>query len=174
MISQYWGLMALRLSESKVLPLNHTDQAIALRNYVDTLKSLLESQNITTLDIKPIEIAVRLYQAAALKVEVEVALAQRSPRRVVDIHNLNDRLAFTERAFLHSKGLPGRKWFKHLLQAPGLYLGYNAESFPGVTTAVNAKDAESAQDQVAILAKHITVAAAYLSGKFDDDEPLMS
>lgn len=37
--------------------------------------------------------------------------------------DLNERLAMTERRFLSEEGLPGRKWFRHVLQAPGLYLG---------------------------------------------------
>lgn len=36
---------------------------------------------------------------------------------------LNERLAMTERRFLTEEGLPGRRWFRHVLQAPGLYLG---------------------------------------------------
>lgn len=36
---------------------------------------------------------------------------------------LNERLAMTERRFLAEEGLPGRQWFRHVLQAPGLYLG---------------------------------------------------
>lgn len=36
---------------------------------------------------------------------------------------LNERLAMTERRFLWKDGLPGRQWFRHVLQAPGLYLG---------------------------------------------------
>ena len=37
--------------------------------------------------------------------------------------SLNQRLAMTERRFLTAEGLPGRQWFRHVLQAPGLYLG---------------------------------------------------
>lgn len=36
---------------------------------------------------------------------------------------LNEKMAMTERHFLSKEGLPGRKWFRHVLQAPGLYLG---------------------------------------------------
>ena len=37
--------------------------------------------------------------------------------------DLNERLAMTERRFLSPEGLPGRPWYRHVLQAPGLYLG---------------------------------------------------
>lgn len=39
------------------------------------------------------------------------------------VEGLNERLAMTERRFLSEEGLPGRPWFRHVLQAPGLYLG---------------------------------------------------
>lgn len=40
-----------------------------------------------------------------------------------DIEYLNERLAMTERHFLTQDGLPNRRWFRHVVQAPGLYLG---------------------------------------------------
>lgn len=48
------------------------------------------------------------------------------------VANLNERLAMTERRFLAEQGLPGRQWFRHVLQAPGLYLGcaLNRVRFP--------------------------------------------
>ena len=39
------------------------------------------------------------------------------------VKDLNERLSMTERRFLSEEGLPGRQWFRHVLQAPGLYLG---------------------------------------------------
>lgn len=41
----------------------------------------------------------------------------------VSVADLNERLGLTERRFLAQEGLPGRPWFRHVLQAPGLYLG---------------------------------------------------
>ncbi|CAN0351452.1 unnamed protein product [Ectocarpus sp. 8 AP-2014] len=70
----------------------------------------------------------------------------------------------TERRFLVDEGLPGRQWFRHVLQAPGLYLGYAAESFPGITQALSDGDLELAQEQVHVAAARIENAATFLTG----------
>lgn len=78
--------------------------------------------------------------------------------------SLNDRLAFTERRFLSAQGLPHRPWFKSIKQAPGLYLGYGAESFPGVTQALSDGEWTLAQDQVQVAADRVAAAANFLAG----------
>lgn len=82
----------------------------------------------------------------------------------------NDRLAFAERQLLSPPGLPGRLWFKHVGQAPGLYLGYGAESLPGVTQAVNDGRMVLAQEQVWVAAQRITDAALFLAGRRREGE----
>ncbi|CAM9593134.1 unnamed protein product [Scytosiphon promiscuus] len=89
----------------------------------------------------------------------------RSAAGLLRIEDLNDRLAMTERRFLVDEGLPGRKWYRHVLQAPGLYLGYAAESFPGITQALSDGDLELAQEQVQVAAARVSEAAAFLSGE---------
>mmetsp|Transcript_49510 Transcript_49510/g.67436 ORF Transcript_49510/g.67436 Transcript_49510/m.67436 type:complete len:95 (+) Transcript_49510:122-406(+) len=80
---------------------------------------------------------------------------------------LNDRLSLTERRFLAEGGLPERPWFRHVLQAPGLYLGYAAEPFPGVSQACDDGDYDLAQDQVSLAADRVQAAAAFLAGTPD-------
>ena len=87
-----------------------------------------------------------------------------SPAPYCHYQALNDRLAFTERRFLSKAGLPHRKWFKHVLQSPGLYLGYEAESFPGITQAINSEEWVLAQEQVVVSAVRVEAAAHYLMG----------
>lgn len=83
---------------------------------------------------------------------------------VEGVGGLNERLTMTERRFLSEDGLPGRPWFQHVLQAPGLYLGYAAESFPGITQALSDGDKELAQEQVLVVAACVMDAAEFLSG----------
>lgn len=46
------------------------------------------------------------------------------------VSDMNDILFKAERQFL-GRGLPKRPYYKHVIQAPGLYLGYGSSSFPG-------------------------------------------
>ena len=66
----YWGTLVLRMADSKVLPLNHTDQAVALQTYVEDLEELLENKNAShKLDVSLLKAAVQLYQEAAESVQ---------------------------------------------------------------------------------------------------------
>jgi N-acetylated-alpha-linked acidic dipeptidase len=75
---------------------------------------------------------------------------------------MNDKLAFTERRFLAEEGLHKRKWFRHVLQSPGLYLGYAADVFPGVTQAIRDGDAAVAKSEVEKAARCIQAAADFV------------
>ena len=91
------------------------------------------------------------------------ALAERAEPAELDA--LNKRLTLTERRFLAARGLPERPWFRHTLQAPGLYLGYAAEPFPGVSQALDDGNTTLAQEQVALAAECVDAAAAFLAGE---------
>jgi N-acetylated-alpha-linked acidic dipeptidase len=83
-----------------------------------------------------------------------------------------DRILFhTERALTRSQGLPGREWYVHHLYAPGFYTGYGVKTLPGVREAIEQRDWEQADAQIAVaadvitgLAAEIDRAAALLSG----------
>jgi N-acetylated-alpha-linked acidic dipeptidase len=60
---------------------------------------------------------------------------------------LNSKLFLAERQFL-GNGLPLRPYFRHVLQAPGLYTGYGSQSFPGVAQTVSAKQWDLANEQL--------------------------
>ena len=58
----------------------------------------------------------------------------------------------------------GRKWFRHPLQAPGLYTGYAAQTLPGIEHALSTQDYKEAQEQVGVAALRVQAAAAFLHG----------
>ncbi len=64
---------------------------------------------------------------------------------------LNTALRATEGDLLSPEGLPKRPWFKHTIYAPGEYTGYAAVVIPGVNEAIDAKDAQRGQAQLAAL-----------------------
>ncbi|CAM9683547.1 unnamed protein product [Ectocarpus sp. 12 AP-2014] len=186
--SRVWGLLALRLATSDVLPFDPPLQAAALQDYVNTLSPSASSSSssgsgdevagnvggslvLSETDLAPLQDAVEAFRTAADKgaggdsggdgVGVDSAAEAADWLEVAD---LNERLAMTERRFLVDEGLPGRQWFRHVLQAPGLYLGYAAESFPGITQALSDGDLELAKEQVHVAAARIEDAATFLTG----------
>ncbi|CAE7363610.1 unnamed protein product [Symbiodinium microadriaticum] len=151
-MSQVWGLTALRLAGSDdrgnlPLPLNLSIQAQAISSYIAEAKQTL---NHTTpervLRFEPLEQATAAFLQAADKSSEEAdRLRKLGPPAFDEIVAFNNKIGLLERSFLMESGLPGRKWFRHCLQAPGLYTGYAAKTLPGITEAISAKDWQLAQ-----------------------------
>jgi N-acetylated-alpha-linked acidic dipeptidase len=72
---------------------------------------------------------------------------------------LNLALRQTETAFITAPGLPNRPWYRHTIYAPGEFTGYSAVVIPGVNEAIDARNATSASQQLAVLAQAIDRAA---------------
>jgi len=172
-MAQVWGLVAMRLAGSSSaavgeaaavsvpspLPLNFTLQAEAIAGYIADAKARPTG---TRLDYTALDAASHAFAAAASKVMAQAQEARASDAAAVAA--LDERLAYTERRFLTANGLPGRKYFKHALQAPGLYTGYAPKTLPGVYDAVSAGDWVTANAQAAVAADAISAAATYLAG----------
>src|SRR5207245_10677645 len=79
-----------------------------------------------------------------------------------DAARLNLTLREAERALLIPEGLPNRPWYRHAIYAPGQYTGYAAVVIPGVNEAIDKKDAERTQQQLAALAAALNRAAKVL------------
>ena len=75
---------------------------------------------------------------------------------------LNQALRQAERALLIPEGLPNRPWFRHAIYAPGQYTGYAAVVIPGVNEAIDKRDRERTQQQIAVLAAALNRAAKVL------------
>lgn len=161
-MARVWGLVTLRLSGTHVepLPLNISIQAEAIQDYVMHIK-----ENASHLDFQDLDDASSSFTAAAAQVMRESRrLAEMGPKAPVhEVQALNDRLGLLERQFLVSEGLPKRKWFKHVLQAPGLYTGYAAKTLPGIYEAIESKHWAVAQQQIHRAAGRIRAAAASLA-----------
>jgi N-acetylated-alpha-linked acidic dipeptidase len=157
--AQYWGVVALTLVDSAVLPFDYADTVIALNGFLVDLNNLIlatDSSRVNVLD--PIRDALDDFNASVIGYKERVATG-----------DFNEQLYKTERKFLYSEGLPNRPWFRHMIQAPGMFAGYAADTFPAVTEAVREQDWETAKKYSGIIAECITNA-----GEFDrlpEDKP---
>jgi len=69
------------------------------------------------------------------------------------LHNLNRMLLESEHKLTDPAGLPRRPWYKHVLDAPGVYSGYEAKTIPGVREAIEQKRWQEADQQIERVAK---------------------
>ena len=69
------------------------------------------------------------------------------------LRELNERLIESERKLTSEDGLPRRPWYKHLLEAPGVYTGYDPKTIPGVREGIEQKRYPEAEQEIVRVAK---------------------
>jgi len=136
--AQFWGVLVLQLSDSVVLPFDYRDTTPKLQEYLESARSLLNISNANMIPalLNPIQQAINHYSDASQELQERVESASNT--------ELNQILFTAERSFLYENGLPNRPWYKHMIQAPGLFSGYGADSFPGLTQSIKDQDWETA------------------------------
>ena len=133
-ISKIWGILALRLANADILPLDYETYATDLMTPVKRLQNAGSeskiAQDVRTLD----DLLTEWQQAAGLLNQALVRYLASDD--LSQISEINQRLYQLERRLMSESGLSLRPWFKHLIYAPGLNTGYAAVVFPGVADAI--------------------------------------
>jgi len=155
-MARVFGLQALRMADADVLPYDYGVYAREISAYIEAAKRKASDAGLNTLDFAPVQAAASHLAAAALKAHS----LQMAPSG--DKSKLNLALRQTETALLTAPGLPNRPWYRHTIYAPGEYTGYAAVVIPGVSEAIDARNATSASEQLAVLAQAIDRAARTL------------
>lgn len=144
-MAHIWGIMALRLANADILPLDYRLYAEELLSELEILKngSLLDIQELRNFLIDWEHSATVLNRKLKEYIEID---------EQGDIAEINRRIFQLERLLTDSEGLPLRPWFKHLIYAPGLNTGYAAVVFPGIVDAIEKGDDAQVRDAVDRLA----------------------
>jgi N-acetylated-alpha-linked acidic dipeptidase len=79
------------------------------------------------------------------------------------IADVNKMMIESERRLTTPDGLPGRPWFKHLIDAPGQYTGYEAKTIPAVREAIEQKQWKQADDAIVIVSRALQDEAGLIS-----------
>ena len=162
LMSQLWGVTALRLANADLLPFDFASYASNIRQFVN---ELAKGNNISgqpptavrssearqpPLDLKPILDGIDKLEAAGKKLNEsltrKVASGQIDPKLAA---TLNHGMMQVERNWLNPDGIPGRPWFKHMLY--GARFTYAHLELPGLTEAVEKQDWPIARQQAELL-----------------------
>jgi len=159
-MTRLWGVMALRLANADIVPLDYRATADRIREFVKEKADAAGAGDRGAL--RPLEAASDRFAAAAEAAgrRMETLLAT----EIADHQSmaaLSEALMKTERAFLDTAGIPGRPWYRHLIYAPKPT--YAPEVLPGVSEALDAGDRKQVAAQVAHLVAALDRAAAVLS-----------
>jgi N-acetylated-alpha-linked acidic dipeptidase len=78
------------------------------------------------------------------------------------LDEVNRALIESEHKLTLDEGLPGRPWFKHFVDAPGQYTGYEAKTLPVVREAIEQKQWKEADAGIVVTAKVLETEAAHI------------
>jgi len=147
LMSQLWGVLALRLANADLLPFDFAAYADNIRQFVAELS---KGKDMSRLDLKPVQDGIDEFEVGGKKLDeaLQKALAsgKLDPKLATEI---NAGMMQVERNWLNPEGIPGRPWFKHILY--GARFTYAHLELPGLTEAVEKQDWPTARQQAEIL-----------------------
>uniref|UniRef100_A0A8C0GD80 Uncharacterized protein n=1 Tax=Chelonoidis abingdonii TaxID=106734 RepID=A0A8C0GD80_CHEAB len=146
-VAQLRGGLVYELADSQVIPFNCQDYGEALRKYTNRIYNLSKKheEQVETYRVSfgPLFSAVTNFTEAAA--DFHRRLKEVDVNNPIAVRIMNDQLMFVERAFIDPLGLPGRKFYRHIVFAPSSHNKYAGESFPGIYDAMF--DIENKVDQ---------------------------
>jgi N-acetylated-alpha-linked acidic dipeptidase len=147
LMSQLWGVTALRLANADLLPFDFASYASNVRQFVD---ELTKGKNLSELDLTGVQKEIDAFEAAGKRLNEslnrKLASGKVEPKLAL---TLNHGMMQVERNWLNPDGIPGRPWFKHILY--GARFTYAHLELPGLTEAVENQDWPVAKQQAEIL-----------------------
>jgi N-acetylated-alpha-linked acidic dipeptidase len=147
LMSQLWGVLALRLANADLLPFDFASYADNIRQFVNEMS---KGKDTSQLDLKPILDGIDQFEAAGQRLNESMTHALASSTldpKTADA--INHGMMQVERNWLNPDGIPGRPWFKHILY--GCRFTYAHLELPGLTEAVEKQDWATAKQQAEIL-----------------------
>ncbi len=158
-MAQLWGILALRLANADVLPLDFRAYAARIGQFVvETTRGAPASEQARLAPLR--EASLRLAAAAKRAAAADRQALAADPPDADRLTALNRASMEVERAFIDRHGIPGRPWYRHLIYAPRPT--YAPEVLPGVTEALGG-DASRLDEQVRRLVAALDQATAILA-----------
>jgi N-acetylated-alpha-linked acidic dipeptidase len=132
-----WGIVALRLANADVLPLEYGPYAARLREFYDELSARAAPAERPAM--RPVAEAIDRFAGAARQIDAHGAALTATASNDAERRAADRALMAGERAFIAMDGLRGRPWYRHLVYAPKPT--YAPEVLPGIAEAIDAHDA---------------------------------
>jgi N-acetylated-alpha-linked acidic dipeptidase len=159
-ISALWGVTALRLAQSDILPFDFAFYGRTLNGFIDDLKKN-PRYDANKIKLDNLQKSATTFEAAGKNVKKLLDhLVASGKIDAQTAEQYNQSILKVESNWLYPDGIPGRPWFKHLLYCARYT--YAHLELPGLTEAIEAQKWEEAQQQSEILGKAIDTNTALL------------
>ncbi len=160
-MARVFGLEALRMADTDVLPYDYVTYAHEISSYLESAKRKVERLQTRRHRLYPGGAGCQLIWPTRGS-----GFGACSCCRPANPAKVNVALRQAETALVSEAGLPNRPWYRHTIYAPGEYTGYAAVVIPGVNEAIEAKDANRTRQQLEVLAEALNHAAQSLNSSF--------
>ncbi|TAN07461.1 MAG: M28 family peptidase [Rhodanobacteraceae bacterium] len=110
--------------------------------------------NVPKVDFAPLDTAAKKLKESAQAYEkaYSVRAAKGLDIPASQLAEVNQLMGTLEQRLLDQQGLPGRPWYKNMIQAPGELTGYAPKTLPAVHEALDARDWARADKYAAVTA----------------------
>ena len=152
-LTRIWASLATRLANADLLPLDEVRYAHRIGDFLSDLERTWGAP------LRVASAALARFEAAASRHADEAAAALEAGNQSA-LELGNRALMDVEPSFIDPAGLAGRAWYRHLLYAPAFT--YEPELLPGLSEAVDARDAVRVADEERRLAAALDRAATRL------------
>lgn len=140
-LAKVWGLMVMRLSSEALLPFDYSNYAKQTEKFIDSI-SREAKENELDINLSDLKKAASEFRLSAEQYQEKL---NRERLTSSNLKIVNETLIKAERAFIDPQGLSLRPWYRHVIYAPGIYAGYEAEIFPALQEALDSKNLPQAR-----------------------------
>jgi len=111
--------------------------------------------DVPKIDFAPLDAAAKKLKESAQAYEkaYSVRAGKGLDISASQLAQVNQLMGTMEQQLLDAQGLPGRPWYKNMIQAPGELTGYAPKTIPAVHEALDARDWGRADKYAAVTAK---------------------
>jgi len=159
LMTQLWGVLALRLANAQILPYDFASYGASIRDFLNDLDDSTHLSGKISLDPLRRGIAEFETEGSNLNQSVARAIAAGHLDSAV-VSRINGLLMGVERNWCNPQGIPGRPWWKHSLY--GARYTYAHLELPGLTEAAEAGNWSRAAEQANILEDELAKNSALL------------
>jgi len=159
LMTQLWGVVALRLANARILPYDFQFYGATIRDFLNDLDRETHLTAKIPLDSLRRKIAEFDQAGRELNVSITHALDAGGINRSA-VEQTDVALMQVERNWCNPDGIPGRPWWKHSLY--GARYTYAHLELPGLTEAAEAGDWKRAAEQAKILEDELAKNSALL------------
>ena len=148
LMSQLWGVVALRLANADILPFDFDSYGANIRKFVLSLD--VASHVSRKIDLISLQDRISAFETAGRELSSSISRTIASGRlNSAAANRVNEELMQVERNWCNPEGIPGRPWWKHSLY--GARYTYAHLELPGLTEAAEQGDWKRAGEQAKIL-----------------------